>query len=111
MSAVPTSVLVRIDATVPWEAAWDPDTGTYIGVCRPLNLNAIGDTWQEFQECANDAIALLLTSLLQHDELAVFLRQNGWTLRTPLPPPGVVVRWDVPSAVQVRARADELVPA
>ena len=105
----PKAILVRIEAKLTWEVSRDPQTETWIGVCRPLNLNAIGDTWAEFQQCANDAIALLLTTLLREGELQSFLHKHGWTPST-VPQAGANVRWDVPFDVQRLARVRELIP-
>ena len=108
----PKPVLVRIEVNnLVWEVAQDPESGAWIGLSRPLNLNAIGDTWAEFWQCANEAIALLFTDLLREGELATFLRDQGWQPSTPLPSPGTPVRWDVPFEVRKRARFEQLVPA
>jgi hypothetical protein len=104
-------VRVQIEARLVWEVARDPQSNAWIGVCRPLNLNAVGDTWAEFQECANEAIALLFTELLKRGELGDFLRSHGWMPTTPLPPRDARVQWDVPYQTQMRAAAEELVPA
>ncbi|HLZ46557.1 MAG TPA: hypothetical protein VKQ05_12860 [Gemmatimonadales bacterium] len=45
---LPTRVVqVRIEANLAWEVFRDPETQAWVGVCHPLNLNAVGDTWQE----------------------------------------------------------------
>ncbi len=106
----PKAILVRIEAKLVWEVSRDPATQTWIGVCRPLNLNAIGDTWAEFQECANDAIALLLTTLLREGEFESFLRRRGW-VPSIVPPANANVRWDVPFDVQKLGQVRQLVPA
>jgi len=106
----PKAVLVSIEAKLVWEVSRDPETQTWIGVCRPLNLNALGDTWAEFQECANDAIALLLTTLLREGEFEPFLRKHGWTPSI-VPPPTANVRWDVPFEVERLSRVRQLIPA
>lgn len=103
-------VLVQIQATVAWEVVQDPADGHWFGICRALNLNAIGDTWAEFQECANEAIELLFQSLLKHDELDGFLRKNGWNA-TPVPHPGTRVRFDVPFTIERKTRFEELTAA
>jgi len=89
--------LVKIEANLTWKVARDPQSGAFIGVCEPLNLNAIGDTFEEFQEAANEAMALLLEDLFAENELNEFLRNQGWQLLNELPPPGSrVPRFDVP---------------
>ncbi|MCX6069409.1 MAG: hypothetical protein NTU91_00910 [Chloroflexi bacterium] len=104
-------VVVHIQATVPWELAQAPLDGHWFGVCRPLNLNAIGDTWAEFQECANEAIQLLLQDLLGGGELEAFLQRNGWRTAAALPAPGTKVRFDFPMAAQQKSCLDELIGA
>src|SRR5207245_5687001 len=64
----PKKVLVQIDANLLWEVARDESTGRFIGVCRPLNLNAVGDTWPEFLEAAAETLQLLLEDLFEEGE-------------------------------------------
>ena len=104
-------VLVRLEANVPWEVFRHPKTGAWIGACQPLNLTAIGDTWNEFQEAAGEAIEMLLTDLLKTGELETFLRRNKWTSHSALPQRDTPVRWDVPFQVTQRSRFEDLVPA
>ena len=75
--AVP--VVVRIEANVQWQIFRDPASEEWIGVCQALNLNAIGETFEDFFDCANEATQLLLTELLEKGELQAFLRRQGWT--------------------------------
>jgi len=106
------AALVRIEADLMWEVARNPTTGRFIGVCRALNLNAVGDTWGEFQECANEAIQLLFADLFTEGELEEFLRRNGWRALGPLPAQrSVTPRFDVPFSLERRARFEDLVPA
>lgn len=92
----PTAVKIEIQANVTWQVATDLESGTYIGVCPALNLNAIGDTWAEFVQCANEATTLLFEDLFNKNELDAFLRRNGWAPKAPLPAPGSKVKFDVP---------------
>lgn len=104
--------IVQIEAkNLVWQAHQDPQTGTWVGVCKALNLNAAGDTWAELQECANEAMSLLFADLLEEGELADFLHRNGWRLKTPLPKPGVQPRFDVPFDWNRNVRYDEVVGA
>ncbi|MBI2071605.1 MAG: hypothetical protein HYW06_03465 [Gemmatimonadetes bacterium] len=106
------AVIVKVEATnILWQGHQDPQTGTWVGVCKALNLNAAGDTFQELQACANDAMALLFTDLLNEGELADFLRVNGWSLGTQLPAPGIRPLFDIPADWNSKARYEELVPA
>lgn len=99
--------VVHVEAKVQWEVAFDPDAQVYMGVCRMLNLNAMGDTWIEFQQYANDALTALLLDLFQSGEFEGFMRANGWT-SSPLPERGTTPRFDIPFEVQ-RTRVKELV--
>lgn len=100
-------VLVQIEGQVQWLVARDPRDGHWFGVCPMLNLNAAGDTWTEFQECAEDAMELLFESLFENGELDEFLRSHGWRY-TPRPRPGTRVRFEIPFGIEHRTRVDEL---
>jgi predicted RNase H-like HicB family nuclease len=104
-------VIVQVQAkNIAWAGYQDPKTGTWIGVCQALNLNAVGDTFAELQACANEAMDLLFTDLLEDGELDAFLRRNGWSLKA-APSPGAHPRFDVPANWNSRARLNQLVPA
>jgi hypothetical protein len=90
------TVTVEIEAKILWQVARDPDSGEWVGVCQMLNLNAIGDTWAEMMECANEAMGLLMDNLFQTGELDAFLRKNNWRPTTNLPAAGTKTRFDVP---------------
>ncbi len=104
-------VLVRIQARVMWEVVQAGPDQHWFGVCRPLNLNAAGDTFEEFQACANEAITLLLQSLLQRNELQAFLQRNGWRVATPIPQPNARARFELPYGIQFKDRFEELAGA
>lgn len=87
--------VVRIDAKIAWLVAYDPATGTYVGICPPLNLNASGETFSELQQSANEAMELLLQDLFEDGELAEFLSRHGWRA-SEMPAYGTVPRFDVP---------------
>lgn len=103
--------VVTIQANVGWKVSRDPRTGTYMGVCEALNLNAIGDTWEEFQECANEAIDLLFTDLFEDSEFDAFLRDRGWRTLGDLPSKGEKPRFEVPSSLEYTERFNGLIPA
>lgn len=105
-------VLVQVEADLVWQVVRNQTTGRFIGVCRPLNINAVGDTWGEFQEAANEAIQVLFADLFKEGELEEFLRRHGWRALTPLPARGSASpRFDVPFGLERKARFEELVPA
>lgn len=72
------SRILRIDAQVVWEVAYDPESEMWIGVCPALNLNALGETQAEMQKCANEAVQALFADLYVAGELEEFLRKNNW---------------------------------
>jgi hypothetical protein len=106
----PKTVLVQIQGTMMWEGYYDLPAKTWIGICKALNLNAIGDTWPELQACANDAMEALFQDLLKTGELEEFLRVNRWRKQGEAEP-GAQVRFDVPSDWRSTARFEDLVPA
>ena len=93
--------VVQIEANLKWVVARDPQSGEYIGVCDMLNLNAIGDTWEEFTECANEAIAVLFADLVQENEFDAFLSERGWKMHGSLPRQGSP-QFDVPFDIAQR---------
>ncbi len=106
------TVTAQIEAkNIIWEGYYDPKSNMWVAVCKALNLNALGDTWSELQECANDAMATLFLDLFVTGELAAFLHANGWRPRGEIPTAGQNVRFDVPADWKKAARVDDLVPA
>ncbi len=91
--------LVRIEASIPWHVAYDQSSETWYGVCHVLNLNAVGDTLVEMQQCADEALQLLFTDLFEDNELDRFMALNGWTYRGSEPLRGIPARFDVPIEV------------
>lgn len=104
-------VLVQIEANLAWVVARDPVDGHWFGVCQAINANAAGDTWEDFQACANEAMALLFGDLYASGELEAFLARNHWRAETPLPAPGTIVKFDVPFTIERRNRVEELIGA
>ena len=92
-------VLVKIEASLTWQFALDPQSGTWIGVCPMLNLNAGGETFADCQAEASEAIGLLLLDLFEDNELEGFLHQNGWRMMDELPA-GRTPQFDVPFAAE-----------
>lgn len=105
-------VIVRIQGNVLWEVARALSTGRFVGLCRELNLNAVGDTWAKFRECANDAIQMLLVALFKEGELKKLLLAKGWHALSPVPKRGSAIpKFDVPFSLQRKQRFEELVRA
>lgn len=108
----PVVIQIQMQASLTWLVYRDPEDGHYIGVCQALNLNAMGDTYAEFQQCANETIQLLLLDLLQEGQLEQFLRARHWQPSAPLPTDRKArIRFDVPFDLQQTGRFEQLVPA
>ena len=90
----PKAVTIKVEANLTWRVARDAQSGMFVGVCHELNLNALGETWLEFQEVANDAVTTLFLDLFEDNELDGFLSENGW--RAEQLPPGRAPEFDVP---------------
>lgn len=108
--AVKPITTIQIQGQITWQAHQDPATGRWLGVCAPLNLNAVGDTYAELQAFANEAMALLFLDLFESRDLDAFLRRNGWKMIGE-PQPGVAPRFDVPADWRSGSRYEELVHA
>jgi hypothetical protein len=94
MSLFKKQVPVRIEAQVTWHYKYDAEARVYMGICPALNLNAIGDTWIDFQDCVNDAMGALFRDLFRDGEFEQFMRSKGWQ-SGPLPV-GATPRFDIP---------------
>lgn len=102
------TITVQVQGTVLWEYAQDAATKSWVGVCRPLNINAVGETWRELMDCAAEAMSLLFVDLLQTGELDAFLRHHGWSLASGTPPRTEHVEFDMPFSFEKAGSADEL---
>lgn len=87
--------VVNVEGNVTWQVTYDVAAKMYIGVCPELNLNAIGDTWIEFQQIAHESMAALFLDLVRAGEFESYVRQHGWRSQ-PLPQPGISPRFDIP---------------
>ena len=101
---MPKQVVVQIKTKLTWLVARDPDSGMYVGFCEAMSLNALGETFVEFQEAANEALSLLLDDLFESGELEAFLRRKGWETAQPLPVADGTPTFDVPFDLQNVAR-------
>ena len=101
-------ITIQIEGQVTWQVVRDLRDGHWFAVCQPLNVSAAGDTWGELEEGMKEAIALLFESLVEHGEMAAFLRRNNWRSLTPLPPSGTRVRFEIPTAIEFKERVGEL---
>ena len=100
------ATIVRIAAQVGWEVARDPATSTYVGICESLNLNAAGNTMQDFIECANEAKAVLFDILISSGEFEAFLQERGWSYTGQI---GKTRRVDIPFSIEQTGRLGDLV--
>ncbi len=104
-------ITVQIEGQVTWQVVRDTRDGHWFGVCQPLNINAAGSTWGEFEEAMKESIALLFESLIEHGELEAFLRRNNWRAGAPTPPPGARIRIrkvEIPTAIELKERFAQL---
>lgn len=102
--------IVRIEGRIFWLARQDKLTGQWLGVCPPLNLNASGDTYQELQAVANEAMKLLFEDLMEEGDLGRFLQKNSWKM-VGNAQPGVETRFDIPANWKQEARLEKLLAA
>ncbi len=72
-------ILYRINASINWLVAHDPQDGLWFAVCPSLNLNADGTTREELDSCMAEAVNLLFTDLHENGEFNQFLRDRGWS--------------------------------
>lgn len=105
------SQVVHINAKIRWAFSQDAASGQWIGVCPPLNLNALGDTYQEALSMANEATILLFEDLLEESELDGYLERQGWTKVVRGEPTTRPVAFDIPFGVDLGSEAQELVGA
>jgi len=72
-------ILYRIDATINWQVAHDPQDGLWLAVCPSLNLNANGMTREELESGMAEVVRLLFTDLHEDGEFDQFLTNRGWS--------------------------------
>lgn len=90
---------VHIDARLEWRVFLDPQTNTWIGVCRAIGQTALGDSFNDLvHHGIRGVLDELFIELVESHELESFLRKQGWRLHEPLPPLGHDERYefDVP---------------
>lgn len=76
MSAVRT---IKIDAKVAWLAKQTSSAPErWMGVCEMLNIATEAESLDELHSLIPESIHLLITDLLEEDELDAFLREKGW---------------------------------
>ena len=100
--------VIQIQATIVWFAHRDPDSGMWIGVCPTLNLNALGETWADLQDCANQAMALLFAERLAAGEFDAFVKHQNWQVRYGVSRTGSEPRFDIPTEWKERSRFADL---
>lgn len=107
-----TVIRIVVKGQLAWQVAVDPQSDLWIGVCERLNLHAVGETMADFQQCANDAIALLFADLFETGELDAFLRSRGWNkMEVSGGTPGRTPRFDVPAGIHVQPHMADLLTA
>lgn len=101
---------VEVQANVEWQIGYDERGGVWLGICTPLNLNAMGDTQEDLAAAIGETMHLLMLDLLKDGELEAFLREHGWRLNQALPPPSRKVQFHVPYR-QINRNVRDLVAA
>lgn len=66
---------IRIDC----EAFYNADTGTWVGVCKPLNIIIDESSLDELHKSFGEAMNLLFADLKSSGDLDEFLLEKGWT--------------------------------
>lgn len=98
MSAVRT---IKIAARVVWIATQtSAKPERWMGVCEELGISTEGETLDELHSLIPETIHLLMTDLVQDDELDAFLREKGWShTADPVVPgntePNIVLPWQM----------------
>ncbi len=102
----PMKTIVSIQANLVWHVYQDRASGYFIGVCDPLKITLQGQSLGELTETIDEGINALLHDLIQTNELDLFLRDQGWTLVTPVPKRTENVRFQVPFTIDQRPMHD-----
>jgi hypothetical protein len=70
--------VIEVKTTVEWRVWRSPSSGRWIAVCDAMNLAMEADSLDELYSITNEAMHVLLTDLLEDNELDQFLRERGW---------------------------------
>ena len=91
------TVTVQIQAQLEWRAGRSPTSGRWVAVCDAMNLAMEADSLDELHSLIHESIQLMLTDLLEDDELDAFLNERGWSAAgVPAPQQRRDVSFDVP---------------
>ena len=71
-------VKVEVDSQLQWRATQSAASGRWIGVCDALSLVMEADSLDELYSVIHEAVQLLMTDLLEDDELTQYFRARGW---------------------------------
>jgi len=100
------NTIVSIQGQVVWRVCQDRASGYFIGICDPLKLTLQGQSLGELTESIDEGINAMLHDLVQTHELDMFLRDQGWTLMTPVPKRTDNVRFRMPFTIDQRPMHD-----
>lgn len=75
---MPTVTVIEIQAQVPWQAR-QTASSRWIAICEPMNLSTEANSLDELYSVINETMQLVLTDLLEDNELDSYLRDRGWT--------------------------------
>lgn len=73
------AVVIHINANLAWRAERGARSSRWIGFCDALGISAEADSLDELHDAIPEAIDLLMTDLVEDNELDEFLEDRGWT--------------------------------
>ena len=79
-----------------WRAQRSPTSNRWIAVCDALNLSMEADSLDELHSLIPETIHLLMTDLLEDNELDQYLKDKGWQATGVPPLPERDVSFEVP---------------
>jgi hypothetical protein len=96
---------VEVTSKTQWQVGRSGNSDRFVAVCGPLGLTMEGEGLDELAANVNEAVQLLLTSLLESGELQAFLKRHGWRASAPIVDPHDV-EFDVPIPLLVNPARD-----
>lgn len=74
--------IINVEAKLQWKA-FKATSGRWIGVSDAMGLTMEGDTLDDLLAAINETINLVLTDLLEDNELEAYLTNKGWHAKLP----------------------------
>ncbi len=72
-------VTIEVGGNIAWVAKRSGQSDRWIGICEPMGLTVDAATLDELHSVIAETMYLVLTDLLEDNELDAFLRKRGWT--------------------------------